>query len=208
LFFIVVLTASSAPPYGVRDLRNEELLVPTLVVLNVDEHSLGTGVIIDRMDNTYWVLTADHVVTGKGPLDVVFKKGGPRYTARRIALDANKDLALLLVKIPDKSITPAHFCNTEPSTFDYVVAVGSGLGHPIFATEGWIANTDLRLEDVPEVRHLHHTAPIAPGNSGGPLFKLEDDHYCITGINVRGIPGFSQFGIAVHLNEILSFVNQ
>lgn len=95
-----------------------------------------------------------------------------------------------------------------------------GLGLPLHATKGIVGNPDFHFSknldfDIPEIRYLQHSASIAPGNSGGPLFKIELGHYCLTGINLRGYIGedlhgrpipIAQFAFAMSLQEIRTFL--
>lgn len=204
--FLVVLALFITPAAVAAPDMERELLAPVVILLNRVDEGLGSGVIVERQGSLYWVLTANHVVGTATRLDVVFKKEQKPYQARLVAFDATRDLALLVVDIKDRNVTPSTFCTTPVRLFETVIAVGAGFGDPIFATYGWIANLDIRLPDVPTVHHIHHTSPIAPGNSGGPLFKLENNHYCVMGINVRARSGATQFSIAVALDEILSFL--
>ena len=60
--------------------------------------------------------------------------------------------------------------------FDRVVAVGCPLSEPIWATEGIVSSLNTRFKYP---NSFGHSAQIAPGNSGGPLYK---DGYLV-GIN-------------------------
>lgn len=178
---------------------------------------MGTGVIVyNDYKGGYLVLTAYHVVGEVKDIDISFGRTEPRYKGLVVKYDDIRDLALVYVRIKDRSITPSRTCSQAPQRFDEVVAVGAGLSLPLFPTTGIIANNDYRWSDHPEVHYLHHTAPIAPGNSGGPLYKLEKGHYCLQGINLRGYMGMdmtgrpipiSQFNFAIASDEIKAFIN-
>jgi len=71
-----------------------------------------------------------------------------------------------------------------------VWAIGSGLGRPPFATEGYVASVDGRQSGM---EYMMSTAPIVWGNSGGALFRWSDtdQHYQLVGVPSRiEIAGF------------------
>lgn len=186
--------------------KHREMVLPTVVVINTEQGSTGSGVIIDKQEDNYLVLSGWHIVTNQPTVQIAIAKDkGYTYTGIVLRVSEDKDLALIRVRL--KEDRPASkLCSREPVMFEEVFAVGTGLAEPTFPTTGIVSNTHYYFEDHPEVRYLHHSAPIAPGNSGGPLFKYENGAYCITGINLRGRPGYPQFSYAVHLWEINSFI--
>jgi S1-C subfamily serine protease/uncharacterized protein len=128
--------------------------------------SLGTAFAIN---NTGDFLTNYHVVKG---CNVVHSRinAGRELDGRIVASDERNDLAV--VHIPGAEISPVHFREGKGiRPADSVVALG-------FPYAGLLASTPqvtvgavsalAGLED--DSRYLQLTAPVQPGNSGGPLF--------------------------------------
>lgn len=178
--------------------------------------SIGSGVAVARDK----VVTNAHVVEMASSDDsvqivIVPSDGTQSYRARVVASLTGKDLALL--QLSSGSLVPA-------SVFAGAIADGAD----VFAI-GYPASVDIALEqseaDVlrPQqpvktrgtvssgrtsktVESLLHTAPIAPGNSGGPIV---DACGRVLGINSFGsVPteGGAEFYFAISARELSSFL--
>jgi serine protease Do len=147
---------------------------------------------------------------------VIPSEGNMTYNARLVASSGAKDLALLQLTENGRLI-PASF---------YSGVVGDGVD--VFAL-GYPANVDVALEQSQEdvlrpsppvktrgsissgrssksVESLLHTAPIAPGSSGGPLV---DACGRVLGINSFGAVadgGGAEFYFAISVREVLTFL--
>ncbi len=147
---------------------------------------------------------------------VIPSEGTKTYEASLIAASPGKDLALLQLR-GDARLTPA-------SLYSGVIGDGSD----VFAI-GYPANVDIALEQNDDdtlhpqtpvktrgtvsagrsgkaVESLLHTAPIAPGNSGGPLV---DACGRVVGINSFGSladGGGAEFYFAVSIRELTAFL--
>jgi len=125
-------------------------------------HSFGTGFFVN---NQGYILTNDHVVAGCRKL--AGRDGKPLHITYR---DAGADLALL--KTDTLSSSYAVFrTGPVPKVGDAVVAFGFPLPD-ILSSEGNVSTGVLSatsgLQDDP--RFVQISAPVQPGNSGGPLF--------------------------------------
>lgn len=178
--------------------------------------SIGSGVAVARDK----IVTNAHVVEmargdDSAQIVIVPSDGAQSYRASVVASLSGKDLALLQLK--SGSLVPA-------SIFAGVIADGAD----VFAI-GYPASVDIALEqseaDVlrPQqpvktrgtvssgrtsktVESLLHTAPIAPGNSGGPIV---DACGRVLGINSFGsVPtdGGAEFYFAISARELTTFL--
>ena len=134
--------------------------------------SSGTGFIFDVENETAFVATNHHVIDGAGALDVELTSG-TSHMALLLGWDADRDVAVLaiccatdFVPIPWEPVTPTPDLN--------VVA----LGYPRGGTEGQQTITvgEVVEADALSTQHdfIAHSAPLNPGNSGGPLFSMPE----------------------------------
>jgi hypothetical protein len=147
---------------------------------------------------------------------VIPSGGSKTYSAKLVASSPGKDLALLQLT-EDGRLIPASF-------FSGIVGDSSD----VFAI-GYPANVDIALEQSEEdvlrpsppvktrgsisagrtsksVESVLHTAPIAPGNSGGPLV---DACGRVVGINSFGAVaegGGAEFYFAISVRELVTFL--
>ncbi|THF71077.1 serine protease [Deinococcus sp. Arct2-2] len=126
---------------------------------------LGTGFFIS---DTGQVLTAYHVVA-EGQLFQISTLSGRSYSARVTAFDADADVALLQVQ--GKGPFPAYNLATRPPRVgETVLAIGNSGGDFLQPRRGRLLrlNADAGRADFPQGT-LEMTAPLAPGDSGGPI---------------------------------------
>ncbi|MBO0902372.1 serine protease [Jiella sonneratiae] len=113
-----------------------------------------------------WLLTNAHVVRGCRKVEV-----GANVPASEIRIDADNDLALVHV---NSSIgTPLAISATKPRLGEDILALGfplrSILADSLNVTRG---NVSSLLGLMNDPRYLQISAPVQPGNSGGPLVDL------------------------------------
>jgi S1-C subfamily serine protease len=132
--------------------------------------SQGTGSIIGKDENSYYILTNKHVVSAKKrkaklPYNYEIQLyTNARFDAKLDFYSRKYDLAILRVKIPDEyvkiiKISPKEFQNIG----DRVYVLGTPIGMTNTFTEGIIS----ALRD----NRIQTDATIFFGNSGGPLIN-------------------------------------
>jgi S1-C subfamily serine protease len=135
-----------------------------------------------------------------------------------VITDTVKDLALIRTQInadstdlPDKIFT----AKLAPENYTYylfnpVYAIGCSLGLNPRPAQGIISAINLRTEGLRKsASHIEISAPIVPGNSGGPVYDART--YEVIGIAVwvkvcQGQLVTTMAGI-VPINEIYEFLN-
>lgn len=130
--------------------------------------STGTGFVINP---TGMILTNDHVIDECTNVTVRFGGSDP-LAASIIARDPQNDLALL--KMPSWSGTVARFREGGPvRPGDSVVAFGFPLQGRLSSTGNVTTGSVTALAGLgDDARYLQVSAPVQPGNSGGPLLDL------------------------------------
>lgn len=133
------------------------------------EIASGSGVLLTE-DGV--VATAAHVVSGASSIRVVV--GGNEYDAEVVAVDVSNDVALIQVRGFRGSSQIATIGDDAALRLGArVAAIGfpfsSRLGESPTYTEGTVSSLSAGFLD--DARLIQISAPVQPGNSGGPLFN-------------------------------------
>ena len=191
------------------DIKYKEMLNVIVYISNI--RGSGSGILfykensIDNNIYTYYVLTNFHVVIGRkierskvdglrGREETIFEDTGTNitvfssdistwteYEAEVISESEEYDLALAIFQTEDflplvKLIPPSKI--SQVKIFDEVYAVGCQLGRKPIPTKGIISGTINTNHFI----GFSHSAQIAPGSSGGGLFKKDGKHYYLIGV--------------------------
>jgi S1-C subfamily serine protease len=176
-------------------------VAPSVVIVR-SSHDLGAGVIVAD-DGT--ILTADHVIAGRGAITVTFADG----------TTANATVAAANPKLDIATLTPARLPQVVVSATlggganvgSSVVAIGNPLGLTDSVSAGVISGLD-RTADTDHGKFsglIQFDASVNPGSSGGPLL---DAHGRVIGIVVSlaapdGQDAFAGIGFAVPIGSAL-----
>jgi len=148
---------------------------PSVVSIEVIPQGMGTGFIVS--DDGY-VVTNNHVVRMGGRIRVKLHDGR-ESDARLVGSDAETDLAVLRVDLPD--LVPIAFGDSDAAEVgDWVIALGAPFGLRDTVTAGIISAKGREVGLSPLESYLQTDATINPGNSGGPLVDMDGR---VVGIN-------------------------
>ena len=168
----------------------EELVqrvLPSLVVVRGHRFGAGSGIVWDANG---LILTNNHVVGRRTP--IVLLQNDREYESRLLARDPDVDLALL--SIDATGLTPLKPASVSPRVGEMVFAFGHPWGQRNTVTRGIVsalASAQNRSGD--RVLIVRSDAPLAPGNSGGPLVNASGE---VIGINAMIIGGDQSVSIA------------
>ena len=176
-----IATKSIAPVRSVLDQWFPQIPHPQVYG---EYYSLGSGVMIDE---TGYLLTNDHVIRGATEIAVKFNTGSEVFTAKLIASDPQRDIALLKINPPTGGKFHAIKLAREDDLLlgETVLALGNPFGLGGSVTRGILSSKTRSIPkenvklDIPN--WLQTDAPINHGNSGGPLVNLRGE---LIGINV------------------------
>lgn len=178
-------------------------------------HGSGFAVAPNRVITNAHVVEAAERYPGNVMIGVVPSEGDKSYQGRLIALDADRDLAL--IEFAGIRLPALTFYNGPVSEGDAMVALGYP-GNVDLATARSSADFITPLSPVRSqgvfsgrrnlqgVSVLLHTAGIARGNSGGPLL---DPCGRVLGVNsaiTRADDGDASFGFAIGNDEVAAFL--
>lgn len=150
------------------------------------------------------IVTNHHVVADAGLIEVSFPRtgAGTKYAVRVVVDCPSKDIAVLELCDTSTQLTPIAVanCDSMPQAAD-VYAVGFPLGQPhLKVTQGVYAGA----ERMPGGGNfLQISAPLCPGNSGGPLVYKN----CVVGINSAIIPGQNCVGYSIPSTQLTSVLH-
>jgi S1-C subfamily serine protease len=150
------------------------------VVVITTNSGVGSGFVVQENG---FIATNFHVISraGEGEIKVhiVSSEDGVTHTTtyEQVSVaceNPDKDIAILHVK--NLHLECLHLANRELTTGEKVVAIGNpAAGGKILdntVSEGIISNTGRNISGV---NYIQTTAPVNPGNSGGPLLNMKGE---------------------------------
>jgi hypothetical protein len=141
--------------------------VARIVVPEGGAMSFGSGTLVDVRDGYGIVVTNCHVVRdARGPIEVIFP-GGFTSKARILKVDADWDLAALVIWQPP--VDPVKIATTAPQPGDPLTICGYGPGIYRSAT-GRCTQYYAPREDFPQ-QMVELNVEARQGDSGGPIFN-------------------------------------
>lgn len=164
-----------------------EKVLPSLVVVRGHRFGAGAGIVWDANG---LILTNNHVVGRRLP--IVMLQNDQEYESRLLARDPDVDLALLSIDATD--LTPLKPASVSPRVGEMAFAFGHPWGQRNTVTRGivsaLVSAQNRRGDKLPVIRS---DAPLAPGNSGGPLVNASGE---VVGINAMIVGGDQSVSIA------------
>jgi S1-C subfamily serine protease len=169
----------------------------------------GTGFLIDDQGT---IATNHHVISSAKQLQIKFMNGAVYKKAELLDENADRDLALLRVKIdepeegtPKPDVEPLVLGDSEAVVVgERAIAIGNPLGLDHTLTDGLVSARRI-YEGKPWIQM---SVPVSPGNSGGPLFNMKGEVIgVITAQILGGMGGRAQnLNIAVPVNDLKKMI--
>lgn len=221
MFLGLLLAPAAAPARSSYEqelyARQRDMLYPVVKILG---RRIGSGVVIDRNDGSYYIITNNHVVRKHSDKikvefvhykdnssDIMFDK---QVKGIVVARDKKIDLALIKVQYDGPEIPVVKWA---PADYSYqigetVYAGVTGVRLNPFLTQGIIGS----VNNVLGRRRIMVTAPIIGGNSGGGLFAKVNGDYSLIGIVLahqvqEGFP-IPHISWGVTMSDILLFLEK
>lgn len=165
---------------------------------------LGSGIIVRKVGNTFYVLTNQHVAGATNNEISVKLFDGREIPGKLVGSDERKDIALVSFVSTDASIPVAKLGDSDSvQTGDIVFAVGSPLGYISSVTQGIVSAVGRSGGPNGNINDFIQTdAAINQGNSGGPLVNIYGE---VVGVNawIASSSGGSQgLGFSIPINNV------
>ncbi|MGB9960124.1 MAG: S1C family serine protease [Candidatus Bathyarchaeales archaeon] len=151
------------------------------------------------------IITNYHVIEGATNVTVTFINGNG-YEATLLGSDPYADLAVLCVNAPQNEYKPLEIVSSSTlEVGDIVLAVGNPYGLAGSMTIGIVSAlgrtlTEEQTGGYPIANVIQTTAPLNPGNSGGPLLNLNGE---VVGITTAIVSNSQGLGFAIPSSTIL-----
>jgi serine protease Do len=169
-----------------------------VVMIELEDGSLGSGFLYNQQGD---IITNAHVVAGA--VNVKVKTADARTLAGKV-IGIGTDMDIAVVRVPE-------LVGTEPLILaqknnadvgDNVLALGSPLGLQNTITTGIISGLgrDFTIDPYVYTNLYQISAPIAPGNSGGPLVHADTGE--VLGINSAMASESNTIGFSIPVSEI------
>jgi hypothetical protein len=182
-------------------------LAPSVVTVTIKKNGSeggGTGFLVDN-DGT--IATNHHVIDAAAAVRVKFQNGTVYDDVELLIDEVAADLALIHINLatpldggtrPD--VVPMHLGDSEAVVVgEHAISIGNPLGLEHTLTDGLISSR--RVYD--SKAWIQFSAPISPGNSGGPLFNMRGE---VIGISTATLSSFGtsaqNLNLAVPVNEL------
>ncbi len=192
---------------------------PCVVTIKVDAGE-GSGFLVDAKG---LIVTNYHVIEGAKTATVVLADKKTLPVEGFVAINQGKDLALLRVQAGATPLPSLLVSQQTPARGERVFAFGAPMGLSGSVTDGIVAAVRSGAEVADTLRKLAHrdvyreslhydldaqwvqsTAPISPGNSGGPLVNAQGE---VVGVNTWLWTAVGQnlnFSLsAIHVRELM-----
>lgn len=193
-----------------------QAIVKIDIVSGVNKDSGGSGVIYKKTNNTYYVLTNEHVTEGSssGSFEITVFSGTQTKTYKNVTKvneSKAKDLAILKFDTTDtlKVIEFEDEANIKKGQMVY--AMGSPVWFDDVVTQGVVSIP--KINDYDDYQFdayvIMHSAAINPGNSGGALINVYGK---LVGINAYSYPMYDEetdlqlYNFAIHISEVNKYI--
>ena len=182
-------------------------LAPSVVTVTIKKNNSeggGTGFLVDK-DGT--IATNHHVIDAAAAVRVKFQNGTVYEDVELLVDEVAADLALIHINLtapldggarPDAE--PMHLGDSDAVVVgERAISIGNPLGLEHTLTDGLISSR--RVYDGKA--WIQFSAPISPGNSGGPLFNRRGEVIGVSTATLSSFGGGAQnLNLAVPVNEL------
>jgi S1-C subfamily serine protease len=171
-----------------------------VVMIEVDNSKLGSGFLYNKSGD---IITNAHVVEGAQNVKITTSDS---RDLEGTVIGISQDVDIAVVRVPGMvNNNPLSISSRKAETGDEVLALGSPLGLQNTVTTGIISGVGRDFDIAPF--HYSDTyqisAPIAPGNSGGPLINSKTAQ--VLGINTA-VADQGTIGFSIPIVNVLSLV--
>jgi len=173
-----------------------------------ESKGLGSGVIVRKTGNTFYVLTNNHVAGTATKISVKLNDGR-EFQGKLVGSDSRIDIALVSFEAKDNSIPVAVLGDSDKvQPGDICMAFGAPLGYSQSVTQGIVSAVGRNESQMSAISdYIQTDAAINQGNSGGPLVNIYGE---VIGINTwiaSQSGGSIGIGFSIPINNVKSAID-
>jgi S1-C subfamily serine protease len=153
------------------------------------------------------ILTNYHVIADTTSINITFTNG-QEYSASILGSNPNTDLALLSTNAPSNEFTPLDVISSSTlAVGDSVIVVGTPYGLAGSMSNGIVSalNRTLTTAEYSIGNVIQTTAPLNPGNSGGPLLNYNGQ---VVGMVTAIVQESQGIGFAIPSDAIIENIKE
>ena len=169
--------------------------VVTLTAVDQEGNELRTGTGFFVGDGNR-IVTNFHVIEGAVKVKIKTLDSTVFTTEELYAMDRSSDLALLY---SPKSGVPVKLANSDVVIGEDVAVIGSPFGLEGSLAAGVVSS----LRELPHILAYQTTAPVSPGNSGGPVINTNGE---VIGVITFSLSEGQSLNFAVHYSYLISLL--
>ncbi len=173
-----------------------------------EQKGLGSGVIVRKTGNTFYVLTNNHVAGSATKISIKLNDSR-EFEGKLVGSDERLDIALVSFETKDNTIPVASLGDSDKvQPGDICLAFGAPLGYSQSVTQGIVSavgRSESHMSSVSD--YIQTDAAINQGNSGGPLVNIYGE---VIGINTwiaSSSGGSVGLGFAIPINNIKAAID-
>lgn len=156
-----------------RDTRESVVVVKT-------GSTIGSGFFINRNGH---IVTNRHVLPGGERAEIKTVNGSVFRVEQIVHEDAQADLVIVSTNASQQESKPVRLGGRLPDVGEKIIVIGSPLGLEQTVSDG-IVSALRRNQHA--VEFIQVTAPVSPGNSGGPLLNMRGEVIGVATFQFRG----------------------
>lgn len=149
------------------------------VVVVKTPSSMGSGFFINSQGH---IVTNQHVLSKADSAQIKTAEGQVFRVRKILREDAAGDLVIASTDATPAESKPVRLSSRLPDVGEKIVVIGSPLGLEQTVSDGIVSAVRRNSHAVDLIQI---TAPVSPGNSGGPLFNMQGDVIGITTFQYR-----------------------
>ena len=172
-----------------KELKDSTVLITT-------GSGLGSGFIISSDGR---ILTCYHVIKGEKQAFVTLANGTKYEVVSLERYDPENDWAI--IKINARNLKPVALTTKLPEVGEQVFTIGNPQGLSWSMASGIVSSNNREIDGK---SYLQITAPVNPGNSGGPLFNMKGEVIGIINMKLNGSEGLN---FAIPYNTVAENMN-